>query len=114
MALPASGVEARQGSCVERLDELYFCYSPVYQLSKYYREGELDNCKGRWAALWGCMAAKAKGGSSGKDNVRTDPQPPRRVGSPSGMWEERTAEEAMRFWAEDFPHVAESSRSEKR
>ena len=29
--------------------------APAFQLTRYYRYGELDTCEGRWAAIWACM-----------------------------------------------------------
>jgi hypothetical protein len=29
--------------------------APTFQLTQYYRYGELDSCAGRWAAIWACM-----------------------------------------------------------
>ncbi|MFQ6658444.1 hypothetical protein Gotur_027718, partial [Gossypium turneri] len=33
---------------------------PVHQLQQYYREGVLDNCYGKWSALWDCLYLKTK------------------------------------------------------
>ena len=29
--------------------------APAFQLTRYYRYGELDTCEGRWRAIWACM-----------------------------------------------------------
>ena len=29
--------------------------APAFQMTRYYRYGELDTCDGRWAAIWACM-----------------------------------------------------------
>ncbi|XP_040967751.1 uncharacterized protein [Gossypium hirsutum] len=34
--------------------------APVHQLQQYYREGVLDNCYGKWSALWDCLYLKTK------------------------------------------------------
>jgi hypothetical protein len=47
-------------SCTRFADALYFCYSPVYQVQQLYRRGALDDCSGRWGALYDCMSLKAK------------------------------------------------------
>merc|ERR1719375_2750815 len=43
-----SGIETSERkpkpSCASKFDAVYFCYSPVYQMSQYYRYGELDDC----------------------------------------------------------------------
>lgn len=45
--------------------------APTFQLTRYYRYGELDSCEGRWAAIWACMDRK-------KRRVRDLPSCPRR------------------------------------
>jgi hypothetical protein len=47
-------------SCTRFADALYFCYSPVYQVQQLYRRGALDDCSGRWGALYDCMSLKAQ------------------------------------------------------
>jgi hypothetical protein len=63
LAPPAAGAAAApraQLSCTRFADALYFCYSPVYQVQQLYRRGTLDDCSGRWGALYDCMSLKAK------------------------------------------------------
>ncbi|MBA0650552.1 hypothetical protein Goklo_017959 [Gossypium klotzschianum] len=55
-----SSVSQRRLSCTKCFDALWFCYSPVHQLQQYYREGVLDNCYGKWSALWDCLYLKTK------------------------------------------------------
>ncbi|TXG75598.1 hypothetical protein E1A91_1Z000500v1 [Gossypium mustelinum] len=47
-------------SCTKCFDALWFCYSPVHQLQQYYRGVVLDNCYGKWSALWDCLYLKTK------------------------------------------------------
>lgn len=36
-------------ACTSAFDALWFCYSPVNQMKKYYREGTYDDCDAhRW------------------------------------------------------------------
>lgn len=44
--------------------------APTFQLTRYYRYGELDSCEGRWAAIWACM-------DKNKRRVRDPPPRPR-------------------------------------
>lgn len=37
-----------------------FMTAPVHQLQQYYRVGELDNCFGKWGALYDCLRLKTK------------------------------------------------------
>jgi len=32
-------------ACTSAFDALWFCYSPVNQMKKYYREGTYDDCE---------------------------------------------------------------------
>ncbi|GFP88139.1 hypothetical protein PHJA_000957600 [Phtheirospermum japonicum] len=50
----------RRLSCAKYFDALWFCYSPVHQLQQYYRQGALDNCSGKWSALYDCLNLKTK------------------------------------------------------
>nr|KJB35302.1 hypothetical protein B456_006G108700 [Gossypium raimondii] len=55
-----SSISQHRLSCTKCFDALWFCYSPVHQLQQYYREGVLDNCYGKWRALWDCLYLKTK------------------------------------------------------
>ncbi|KAB2086035.1 hypothetical protein ES319_A04G000500v1 [Gossypium barbadense] len=54
-------------SCTKCFDALWFCYSPVHQLQQYYRGVVLDNCYGKWSALWDCLYLKTKPSSQLQD-----------------------------------------------
>ncbi len=47
-------------SCSRFLDAVYFCYSPVWQVTELYRQGQLDDCRGKWGELLDCLSLKAK------------------------------------------------------
>lgn len=34
--------------------------APVHQMQQYYRLGVLDNCSGKWSALYDCLTLKTK------------------------------------------------------
>jgi Protein of unknown function (DUF3128) len=51
---------AKQLSCTPFVDQLYFCYSPVWQLQELYRQGHLDDCKAKWSQLFECASLRAK------------------------------------------------------
>ena len=47
-------------SCTRFADALYFCYSPVWQVTELYRQGRLDDCKGKWGELYDCLSLRAR------------------------------------------------------
>lgn len=46
---------ARSPSADSRSAPLLSPSAPAFQMTRYYRYGELDTCDGRWAAIWACM-----------------------------------------------------------
>jgi hypothetical protein len=46
---------ARSPSADSRSAPLVSPSAPAFQMTRYYRYGELDTCDGRWAAIWACM-----------------------------------------------------------
>ena len=36
--------------------------APTFQMTRYYRYGELDSCEGRWDAIWACMDSRKRSG----------------------------------------------------
>jgi hypothetical protein len=46
---------ARSPSADSRSAPLLSPAAPAFQMTRYYRYGELDTCDGRWAAIWACM-----------------------------------------------------------
>mmetsp|Transcript_5990 Transcript_5990/g.37159 ORF Transcript_5990/g.37159 Transcript_5990/m.37159 type:complete len:108 (+) Transcript_5990:1784-2107(+) len=91
-----------RGDCVARLDELWFCFSPVYQLSQYYKFGELDSCNQKWSELWKCLRSKARG-TPMEDHLPAT----------SVLWEMRTKEEAREFWEKQFGHLKKTQEAKK-
>ncbi|CAI0398126.1 unnamed protein product [Linum tenue] len=63
-----SSAARRRLSCTKHFDALWFCYctdlllpsAPVHQMQQYYRLGVLDNCSGKWSALYDCLTLKTK------------------------------------------------------
>ncbi|KAL1524058.1 hypothetical protein AB1Y20_018969 [Prymnesium parvum] len=47
-----------QHSCLKRLDELMYCMTITNQLSKYYRDGQYDNCPERFNRWSTCLKMK--------------------------------------------------------
>jgi len=68
----------------------------VYQLSQYYKFGELDSCNQKWTDLWKCMRNKARGTPVDEELPTT-----------SVLWDLRTKEEAQEFWEKQFGHLRE-------
>jgi len=77
----------------------------MYQLSRYYRHGELDSCEGRWSDLWHVMAVKRA--------EREGKEPPRRetVGTSrearnetrgAPLWNRLDPERAGKEWRKTF------------
>mmetsp|Transcript_9453 Transcript_9453/g.8319 ORF Transcript_9453/g.8319 Transcript_9453/m.8319 type:complete len:83 (+) Transcript_9453:28-276(+) len=42
-------------ACTSAFDALWFCYSPVNQMKKYYREGTYDDCDAHSRLFELCM-----------------------------------------------------------
>ena len=36
--------------------------APTFQMTRYYRYGELDSCEGRWDAIWACRDSRKRSG----------------------------------------------------
>mmetsp|Transcript_14219 Transcript_14219/g.46685 ORF Transcript_14219/g.46685 Transcript_14219/m.46685 type:complete len:103 (-) Transcript_14219:403-711(-) len=84
-------------SCTSHFDELWFCYSPVYQGGEYYRRGEFDDCTGKWSSFYDCLALK----TAFKEGVEAKLEARRRE-EPEPMWRLRTPEEASAAWKQIF------------
>ncbi|KAL6782605.1 hypothetical protein ACKKBG_A07450 [Auxenochlorella protothecoides x Auxenochlorella symbiontica] len=82
----------KRQSCIPYFDALWFCYSPVYQLTEYYVEGKLDDCTQHWTNFINCMKQKTKF----KD---VDPE---ETSSHHPLWTLRTPEEAAAAWNAEF------------
>jgi hypothetical protein len=80
------------------LDVLYFCYSPVWQVSNLYKHGQLDSCAGKWGQLVDCLQLKAKPDSGVRARLEAVTQQP-------CIWQLRTPDEARAFWATQFPEL---------
>jgi hypothetical protein len=79
-------------SCTKYFDALWFCYSPVHQLKRYYVHGDVDDCVGHWGTLMACLKQKTRFRMD--EDAALPPQP--------CMWTIRSPEEARTFWAEEF------------
>lgn len=86
-------------SCTKYFDALWFCYSPVHQLKRYYVHGDVDDCTSHWVTLMACLKQKTRFRLSDEDEA-LPPQP--------CMWTVRSPEEARTFWAEEFGGTKES------
>ncbi|GLJ37530.1 hypothetical protein SUGI_0762610 [Cryptomeria japonica] len=97
-----SPVLKRNLSCTERFDELWFCYSPVYQMKQYYRYGTFDTCFEKWSAVFDCLRLKTKRKHEVQKilEARERDQPPH-------IWKMRTFEEASANWNSMYGHLNE-------
>ncbi|KAK4440654.1 hypothetical protein Salat_0400300 [Sesamum alatum] len=89
----------RRLSCTKYFDALWFCYSPVHQMQQYYRLGALDNCSGKWSALYDCLALKTKRASEVEEILET------REKSEHHIWSFRSPMEARAHWQRLFGHL---------
>ncbi|GFP95392.1 hypothetical protein PHJA_001683500 [Phtheirospermum japonicum] len=94
-------VPRRRLSCTKYFDALWFCYSPVHQLQQYYRQGALDNCSGKWSALYDCLNLKTKRASEVEEILED------REKSIPHIWSFRTPNEARSHWQKIFGHLDE-------
>lgn len=81
------------------MDALWFCYSPVHQMTEYYRYGKVDDCLGHWGELWDCLKQRTKFADT-EARAQDHSHP---------LWKLRTKEEAAQFWKKEFGHLDESS-----
>ena len=65
--------------------------APVYQMSQYYRVGELDDCFGKWSELYDCITYGTKLASDVKSESK-----------PTCMWELKDFKTAQRDWDHVF------------
>ncbi|GER47026.1 chaperone DnaJ-domain superfamily protein [Striga asiatica] len=86
-------------SCSKYFDALWFCYSPVHQMQQYYRLGSLDNCSGKWGALYDCLNLKTKRASEVEEILKT------REKSVPHIWSFRSPKEARYHWQKLFGHL---------
>ncbi|KAH6833243.1 hypothetical protein C2S53_008971 [Perilla frutescens var. hirtella] len=89
----------RRLSCTKYFDALYFCYSPVHQMQQYYRLGDLDNCLGKWSALYDCLCLKTKKASEVEEILKA------REKAQHHIWTFRTPNEAKPFWKKHYGHL---------
>ncbi|KAL4341206.1 hypothetical protein GQ457_08G024050 [Hibiscus cannabinus] len=92
-------VAPRRASCTKCFNALWLCYSPVHQLQQYYRVGVLDNCYGKWSALWDCLYLKTKSSSELQEILEA------REKAESHIWTYRTREESQSFWKKEYGHL---------
>mmetsp|Transcript_6579 Transcript_6579/g.23931 ORF Transcript_6579/g.23931 Transcript_6579/m.23931 type:complete len:104 (+) Transcript_6579:2377-2688(+) len=78
----------------------------MYQLSKYYRHGELDSCDGKWNDLWRALAIRrAKRENRTVDDIAAvDDARERSRNSPelAPMWKTAAPATAGKFWRKTF------------
>ncbi|KAF5178024.1 hypothetical protein FRX31_032383 [Thalictrum thalictroides] len=79
-------------SFIKCFDNLWFCYSPFHQMQQYYRLGVLDNCSGKWNALFDCFDLKRKRSSEVQEILEA------REKLKPHIWSFRTKEEASTYW----------------
>jgi hypothetical protein len=81
-------------SCTKYFDALWFCYSPVHQLKRYYVNGDVDDCVSHWSTLVACLKQKTRFRvADGEEALPAQPC----------MWSIRSPAEAKAFWSRDFP-----------
>ncbi|KAK6163481.1 hypothetical protein DH2020_000345 [Rehmannia glutinosa] len=80
--------------------DLYF-EAPVHQMQQYYRLGALDNCSGKWSALYDCLNLKTKRASEVEEILET------REKSVPHIWSFRSPKEARSHWNKLFGHLDE-------
>ncbi|KAK9829244.1 hypothetical protein WJX72_004730 [[Myrmecia] bisecta] len=81
-------------SCVPYFDQLWFCYSPVHQMTEYYRYGAVDDCTKHWGRLYDCLKLRTKFA----EQVQL-----KRYANP--LWTMRSKSEAQEFWHKEFGHL---------
>eukprot|EP00246_Nothoceros_aenigmaticus_P011451 TRINITY_DN3115_c0_g1_i2.p1 TRINITY_DN3115_c0_g1~~TRINITY_DN3115_c0_g1_i2.p1 ORF type:complete len:105 (-),score=16.16 TRINITY_DN3115_c0_g1_i2:351-665(-) len=86
-------------NCTKHFDAIYFCYSPVYQMTQYYRDGVFDDCKGKWGQLWDCMSIKTKPAAQVQAYLEEKKR------ATHDIWTFRTREEAEKAWNSKFGHL---------
>ncbi|CAM6098587.1 unnamed protein product [Calypogeia fissa] len=88
-------------SCVPYMDALWFCYSPVYQMKQYYRDGTFDSCGGKWGELFRCISLKTKSAADIEAILKEQEAAKQK----QHIWRYRTEEEASDHWQQQFGHL---------
>ncbi|EFJ15398.1 hypothetical protein SELMODRAFT_414168 [Selaginella moellendorffii] len=91
-------------SCTPALDALWFCYSPVFQLREYYREGTFNTCTDKFWDVMNCFRLKTKKLAEAQVIIESE----NRKREQPLFWELRSKEEATEAWNKDFPDMKES------
>ncbi|WCJ41700.1 hypothetical protein M5689_022550 [Euphorbia peplus] len=86
-------------SIKKNFDELWFCYSPVHQVQQYYRNGLLDNCRGKWSAFMDSLFLRTKRASEVKEILEA------RDKAKPHIWQFRTPKEASAFWKKLYANI---------
>ncbi|XP_022754097.1 uncharacterized protein LOC111302455 [Durio zibethinus] len=73
--------------------------APVHQMQQYYRVGVLDNCYGKWNAIWDCLYLKTESSSQLQEILEA------REKAKSHIWTFRTHEQAQSYWQQEFGHL---------
>jgi hypothetical protein len=81
-------------SCTKYFDALWFCYSPVHQLKRYYVHGDVDDCVSHWSTLVACLKQKTRFRVAEEEEA---------LPAQPCMWSIRSPAEARAFWSRDFP-----------
>eukprot|EP00271_Cylindrocystis_brebissonii_P014308 TRINITY_DN35627_c0_g1_i1.p1 TRINITY_DN35627_c0_g1~~TRINITY_DN35627_c0_g1_i1.p1 ORF type:complete len:131 (-),score=28.03 TRINITY_DN35627_c0_g1_i1:428-820(-) len=100
-------VGEKKESCVKHVDALWFCYSPVYQMTQYYREGEFDSCVQKWTDFSDCMLMRTS--AAQRIQAKREAQAAALEAGAPPMWTMRTPEAAAPLWEEQFGHLNKSA-----
>ena len=92
--------EPEAQTCGDAFNNAWQCYSPTFQMTRYYRYGELDSCEGRWDAIWACMDSRKRSGQglSSKAPVIADAKEERA----KPYWNLMDPKEAGARWRKQF------------
>ncbi|XP_042018191.1 uncharacterized protein LOC121765957 isoform X2 [Salvia splendens] len=91
--------ENEDAALKRRLSCTNFMTAPFYQMQQYYRIGELDNCFGKWSALYDCLCLKTKKATEVESILEA------REKAQTHIWTFRTPKEAERFWNQHYGHL---------
>eukprot|EP00243_Klebsormidium_subtile_P010683 TRINITY_DN5782_c0_g2_i1.p1 TRINITY_DN5782_c0_g2~~TRINITY_DN5782_c0_g2_i1.p1 ORF type:complete len:130 (+),score=8.56 TRINITY_DN5782_c0_g2_i1:84-473(+) len=87
-------------TCTNRFDALWFCYSPVYQMTVYYQDGVIDSCTKKWSELYDCLKLKTKPRVEQEAILEAQEKDKEPL-----FWTYKSKEEARRDWTDRFGHL---------
>ena len=87
-------------NCVERIDALFYCFSPVHQVGTYYAFGLVDPCRTQMSDFYDCLRLKMNLSADEKRKLIRKMNQRDEFSPTKGVWEFR--EDPEKDWNKHF------------